>query len=65
MNQVIYSQLSVAAVGVTSHDLIKRYEDDKIGYGACKALCEWYDDDSVKNETENYLRSNFKTTVLY
>ena len=51
MNQVVYLQLSVVNIGVTSHYLIKQYEDDKIVYGAWNALCGWYDEYAVKNET--------------
>ena len=65
MNQVIYSQLLVETVGVTSHNLIKQYKDDKNGYGAWNALCEWYDENSVKNKTENCLRSSCKSTFLH
>ena len=57
---MIYSQLTLATVEITSHHLIKQYEDDKNGYVAWNALCEWYDDSSVKNETEYYLRSKLE-----
>ena len=60
MNKVIYSQLELAIAGVTSHQLIKQYEDDKNGYGAWNVLCEWYDEDYVKNKTEDYLRSKLE-----
>ena len=39
MNRVVYSQWEVATVGGTAHHLIKKYEDDKNGYGAWNALC--------------------------
>ena len=34
MNRAVYSQLAVATSGVTAHHLIKKYEDNKNGYGA-------------------------------
>ena len=50
MNRVVYSQFEVGTVGGTSHQLIKQYEEDKNGYGAWNALCEWYDGDDVKKK---------------
>ena len=47
---MLYSQLVVTIFGETSHHLIKQHGDDKNGYIACNALCEWYDWDAVKNE---------------
>ena len=50
MNCVVYSQLSVAAVGGTAHQLVKEYENNKNGYTAWNTLCEWYNGDAVNNE---------------
>ena len=57
MNRVVYSQLAVATVGGTAHHIIKKYEDDKNGYGACNAFCELYDWGAVKNKAAYSLRS--------
>ena len=56
MNRVVYSKLAVETVRGTAHHLIKKYEDDNNGYGACNALCEWYDGYDVKKKTEDSLR---------
>ena len=64
MNQVIFSQLSVATVGVSSHHLTKQYENDNNGYGGWNALCEWYNADYLKNETEDYLRIKMEIYLL-
>ena len=59
MSCVVYSQLSVAAVGGTVHQLVKEYENDKNGYTAWNTLCEWYNGDAVNNEKVESLRYNF------
>ena len=59
--QVVYSHLEVATVGGTEYHLIKKYEDDKNGYGAQNALCDWYDRDAVKNKAVDYLRSRLES----
>ena len=43
MNQVVYSQLVVANVGVTVHHLVKQYKDEKYYNAAWNNLCEFYD----------------------
>ena len=61
MNQVVYSKLVVATVGVTAHHLVKQHEYDKNVYAEWNTLCEWYDRDVVKNETADYLRPNLES----
>ena len=64
MNKFVYSKLSVATVAGTAHHLVKQHEDDKNKYTSWNALCEWYDGDSVKNKTSDYLRSKLENYRL-
>ena len=64
MNRVVYSQLTVATIGVTAHHLIKKHEEDENGYGAWSDLWVWYDGDDVKNETAYSLSSKFQIYLL-
>ena len=61
INQLVYSQLEVATIGWTAYHIIKKYEDDKDGYGAWNDLCEWYDGGAVRNKTSDSLRSKLES----
>ena len=50
---IIYSQLSVANVGGTYHILGKRFKYTNVGNADWKSMCECYDVDVIKNETED------------
>ena len=50
---IIYSQLSVATVGGTYHILGKRFKYTNVGNADWKSMCECYDVDVIKNETED------------
>ena len=58
MNQVIYSQLSVATVVGTDHHLLKIFEDMKDRNASWKSICEWYDGYVIKNDTIEWIMSN-------
>ena len=64
-NRVVYGQLSVATVDGTAHHLVKKYSKTKDGHAAWKALVDWYDGDSVKNETAEEIRSKIDNLVLH
>ena len=49
--RVVYHKSAVATIGGTEHHLVKKHEDNKDGYAAWNALCEWYYGDAAKNET--------------
>ena len=63
-NRVVYGQLSVATVDGTAHHLVKRYSKTKDGHAAW-ALIDWYDGNSVKNETAEEIRSKIDNLVLH
>ena len=59
MNQVVYYNLAVATVAVTSHHSVQQhyYNRDVYEYSAFNNFCERYNEDAVKNESEYSLRS--------
>ena len=65
MNCIIYSQLSMATVGGTYHNLVNKFKYTNIGNAAWKSMCECYDGDEIINVTEDLPRSNLKTIALY
>ena len=48
MNRIVYAQLSVATSDGTSHHLVKQYDQDRDGYEAWQALCQWHDGNLIK-----------------
>ena len=60
MNQVVYSLSAVWTVEETAHDLNKIYKNNNNGYGSWNNFCEWYNEDSLKNKTEDSLRSKLE-----
>ena len=50
---IIYSQLSVATMGGTYHNLVKIFKYTHFGNAAWKSMYECYDVDVIKNDTED------------
>ena len=65
MNKIVYSQLSVATVDGTAHHIVMNHAESKNGYQAWKDLVQWYEGDSVRNETAEDLRSKMENLLLH
>lgn len=65
MNKVVFSQLSASTVDGTAHHLVAAVEDTKDGHEAWKNLCNWYDGDTVRNETASNLRVKLDNLRLH
>ena len=56
MNMVVYSQISAATVDGIAYHLVRRFEPTTDGNAAWVNPCDWYDWDTVQNETAENLR---------
>ena len=52
-NRNIDLQLSVATMGGTYHNIVRKFKDTNVGNEAWKSMCECYDGDVIKNETKD------------
>ena len=65
LNKVVYSQLAAATVDGVAYHLVQQFEADKNGHAAWKNLCEWYDGDTIQNETAENLRNKLDNLRLH
>ena len=65
LNKVVYSQLSGATVDGNAFHLVKRHEESKNGYQAWVSLVQWFDGDTVKNETSEDIRVRMENLILH
>ena len=65
LNQVVYSQLVAATVDGVAYHLVQRFEHDKNGHAAWKNLCDWYDGDTIQNETAEKLQNKLDNLRLH
>ena len=65
LNKVVYSQLSVATVDGNAFHLVKRHEESKNGHEAWSSLVQWFDGDTVKNETSEDIRVRMENLILH
>jgi hypothetical protein len=64
-NEIVFSQLSSATTDGIAHHLVQKFEDTRDGHAAWKNLCEWYDGDSIQNETAENLRIKLENLTLH
>ena len=65
MNKIVYSQLSVATVDGTTHHIVMNHAESKNGFQAWKDLVQWYEGDSVRNETAEDLQPKMENLLLH
>ena len=65
MNLVVYSQLAASTVDGVAYHLVQKYEPSKDGHAAWQSLCEWYDGDTIQNETAENLRVKLDNLKLH
>ena len=65
LNKVVYSQLSVATVDGNAFHLVKRHKESKNGHQAWVSLVQWFDGDTVKNETSEDIRVRMENLILH
>ena len=65
LNKVVFSQLSVATVDGNAFYLVKRHEEEKNGHKAWVSLMQWFDGDTVKNETSEDIRVCMENRILH
>ena len=64
-NCIIYSQLPVATVGVSNHNLVKRFKYTNVGNAAWNSMCECYDWNVIKMKLKIPYDHNYKATTLH
>jgi hypothetical protein len=65
MNTIVYSQLTVATVDGNAHHLVKQHEDERDGHKAWSSLLEWFDGDTIRNETADTIRAKLDSLILH
>ena len=65
LNKVVYSQLAAATVDGVAYHLVQQFETEKNGHAAWKNLCDWYDGDTIQNETAENLRNKLDNLRLH
>eukprot|EP00957_Ditylum_brightwellii_P095584 7281045-Ditylum_brightwellii.AAC.1 len=63
-NRVVFSQLSVSTSGGTEYYLVKRHDEDKVGYAAWQSLIEWFNGDVLNAETADTVRARLESYKL-
>jgi hypothetical protein len=54
-NAIVYAQLSVALSGGTAHHIIIRYDSQRDGFAAWRAITEWFEgEDMVYEQADKY-----------
>lgn len=64
-NKTVYTLLNTATIDGTASHLVTRYGDDMDGFGAWKALEEWYDNVNRQATNAEVLRDTLQDTKLY
>ena len=63
-NKLIFALLSNATVEGHPHHLVNDFKQEKDGYLAWHALCDWYDGEEIKNETADALRTKIQSLKM-
>lgn len=64
-NEIVFSQISSATTDGIAYHLVQKFEDARDGHAAWESLCDWYDGESVQNETAENLRVKLENLVLH